>query len=55
MSLNRDNIVEKVMYELGRILQDRFNANTSDYSKADKLMLKNESLHIHINLVQHIL
>lgn len=55
MTTNRENVIEKLMYELGRILQDRFNANTSDYSKADKIAIKNESLSLHTNLIRSIL
>ena len=43
------------MYELSRILQDRFSSNTIDYSKADKIALKSDCLDIHLNLIKHIL
>jgi hypothetical protein len=43
--LNRDNTVEKVMYEFGKILQDRFE-NAGYLNRHEKGVLKGQCLEI---------
>lgn len=41
------------MYELARILQDRF--SNADLTKGDKASLKSDCLDIHCNLIKNVL
>lgn len=41
--VNRENIVEKILFEVARILQDRF-THGSHLSKQDRLTVKNNFL-----------
>ena len=50
---NRENVVERLMYELGKILQDRF-AGCSHLSKQERHVLKYQCLEIHNALLSSL-